>query len=131
MHDKPVYVTEEGKAGLEEELRHLQEVERPRIIDLLHEVKSGGDWMENTEQMIFEDELAFIDGRILELEGMLADSRIIEPDNESVIFLTAKCYQKEGRIPLAVETLEAVDKSDARSYGESLWLAAMSMAAAD
>ena len=55
MHDKPVYVTEEGKAGLEKELRHMREVERPRIIDRLHEVKSGGDWMENTEQMMFED----------------------------------------------------------------------------
>jgi transcription elongation factor GreA len=85
MHDKPVYVTEEGKAGLEEELRHLQEVERPRIIDLLHEVKSGGDWMENTEQMMFEDELAFVDRRIQELEDMVLDSQIIQPDHDNSI----------------------------------------------
>ena len=85
MHDKPVYVTEEGKAGLEKELRHLREVERPRIIDRLHEVKSGGDWMENTEQMMFEDELAFVDRRIQELEDMLADSQIIQPDHDNSV----------------------------------------------
>lgn len=85
MHDRPVYVTEEGKAELERELRHLREVERPRVIDHLHEVKSGGDWMENTEQMMFEDELAFVDRRIQELEDMLADSKIIEPDQDNSV----------------------------------------------
>ena len=82
MNGKPVYVTEEGKAGIEEELNRLREVERPRIIDHLHEVKSGGDWMENTEQMMFEDELAFVDRRIQELEDMLALSEIIQPDRD-------------------------------------------------
>ena len=77
MNDRPVYVTEKGKAGIEQDLHQLREVERPRIIDRLHEVKSGGDWMENTEQMMFEDELAFVDHRIQELEDMLADSQII------------------------------------------------------
>ena len=85
MHDRPVYVTEEGKAGIEEELKRLREVDRPRIIDRLHEVKSGGDWMENTEQMMFEDELAFVDHRIQDLEGMLADSQIIQPDHDNSI----------------------------------------------
>jgi len=85
MQDKPVYVTPKGKVDLEEELERLRTVERQRVIDSLHEVKSGGDWMENTEQMMFEDELAFVDGRIQELEGMLADSQIIEPDDDDTI----------------------------------------------
>jgi len=85
MNDRPVYVTEQGKAGIIEELNRLRDVERPRIIDRLHEVKSGGDWMENSEQMMFEDELAFVDHRIQELEGMLADSQIIEPDNDNTV----------------------------------------------
>ena len=85
MHDRPVYVTEKGKVDLEDELKRLQEVERPRIIDLLHEVKSGGDWMENTEQMMAEDELAFVDRRIQELEDMVADSEIIQPDDDNSI----------------------------------------------
>ena len=99
MHDRPVYVTEEGKAELEKELRHLREVERPQIIDRLHEVKSGGDWMENTEQMMFEDELDFVDRRIQELEDMLADSQIIQPDHDnSVVNIgdTVEIQDEEG-----------------------------------
>lgn len=83
MLDRPVYVTPKGKAELKEELDQLENIERQRIIDLLHEVKSGGDWMENTEQMMFEDELAFVDRRIQELEDMLANARIIEPDQDN------------------------------------------------
>ena len=82
MIDKPVYVTNKGKRELEEELEHLQTDERQRIIDHLHEVKSGGDWMENTEVMIFEDELAFVDRRISDLEDMLANAKLIEQDQD-------------------------------------------------
>ena len=82
MLNKPVYVTEKGKADLEKELEHQRDVERPRIIDRLTEVKSGGDWMENTEQMMFEDELAFTDHRIQELEDMIADAQLIEADTD-------------------------------------------------
>ena len=82
MLEKPVYVTANGKVELEEELEYLCNVERPRIIENLHEVKSGADWMENTEQMMFEDELSFVDRRIQDIEDMLADSQIIEPDED-------------------------------------------------
>jgi transcription elongation factor GreA len=38
--------------------------------------------MENTEQMMFEDELAFTDHRIQELEDMIADAQLIEADTD-------------------------------------------------
>ena len=83
MQDRPVYVTTKGKEELEEELEQLRTVERQRVIDQLHEVKSGGDWMENTEQMLYEDQLAFVDSRISELEDMLADAELIQHDNDN------------------------------------------------
>ena len=82
MLDKPVYVTDNGKRELEVELEHLQNVDRQRIIEHLHEVKSGADWMENTEVMLFEDELAFVDRRIKDLEDMLANAKLIEQDQD-------------------------------------------------
>jgi transcription elongation factor GreA len=82
MLDKPVYVTNKGKRELEEQLEHLQNDERQRLIDHLHEVKSGSDWMENTEVMLFEDELAFVDLRIQDLEDMLANAKLIEQDQD-------------------------------------------------
>ena len=118
MHDRPVYVTEEGKVGIEEELNRLREVDRPRIIDRLHEVKSGGDWMENTEQMMFEDELAFLDHRIQELEGMLADHQIIQPDHDNSIVNigdTVDIRDEEGEI----ETYTIVGVAES-SPGEGL-----------
>ncbi|MGB3714620.1 MAG: transcription elongation factor GreA [Candidatus Promineifilaceae bacterium] len=82
MLNKPVYVTEKGKADLEKQLEYLSTVERQRIIDHLTEVKSGGDWMENSEQMMFEDELAYLDHRIQELEDMIADAQLIGSDKD-------------------------------------------------
>lgn len=82
MLDKPVYVTDKGRRELEAQLEHLQIDERQRLIDHLHEVKSGSDWMENTEVMLFEDELAFVDLRIQELEDMLANAKLIEQDQD-------------------------------------------------
>jgi transcription elongation factor GreA len=86
MLNKPVYVTETGNADLEKELEHLKPPERQLIIDRLTEVKSGGDWMENTEQMMFEDELAFVDRRIQDLGDMIADAQLItsDPDHSVV-----------------------------------------------
>jgi len=82
MIDRPVYVTTKGMVDLEEELEQLRTVERHKIIERLTEVKNGGDWMENAEQMLVEDELTFVDRRIQELEDMLANAELIQPDHD-------------------------------------------------
>jgi transcription elongation factor GreA len=82
MQDRPIYVTPKGKADLEAQLEQLRTVDRPNLIERIGDVKSGGDWMENTEQILFEDELAFLDRRIQDLEDMLADAELIKPDHD-------------------------------------------------
>ena len=82
MQEKTVYVTAKGKADLEAELEQLRTVARPKMIERLTDVKNGSDWMENTEQILFEDELAFLDRRIHDLEDMLADAELIKPDHD-------------------------------------------------
>ena len=83
--DKPVYVTRKGLAELEEELRHLQSVKRPQTVEEMQEAKGDGDWMDQTEYMLVEEELAFLDGRIQELQHMIDHAQIIEPGNEDNI----------------------------------------------
>jgi transcription elongation factor GreA len=83
MYNKPVYVTPKGLANLKEELDYLRSVVRPEVTDRLHEAKEGSDWMDNTEYRLIEDELAFIDGRTVELENMLAAVQLIEPDDDA------------------------------------------------
>jgi transcription elongation factor GreA len=113
MLNKPVYVTEKGLADLEEELEHLRQVQRPKIIDRLHEVKSGADWMENTEQMLFEDELAFVNRRIQELEDMLANAKLIElVYDDSIVDIgdTVVLHNEDGEVE--TYTIVGIAESD-------------------
>ena len=83
--DKPSYVTEKGLADLKEKLSYLLEVKRPEVIEQMQNVKADGEWMDNTEFQLFEDELALIDGRIRELQIMLDNAQLIQPGNEDNI----------------------------------------------
>lgn len=82
MNDKPVYVTSKGLNDLKEELAHLENEKRPETLALLQDAKEGGDWMDNTEGMLFEEDLAFIDGRIRELTYMIKHAQLIEPGTD-------------------------------------------------
>lgn len=76
--DRPVYVTTKGLAELEAELDQLRNEKLPHVTEELHEAKLGSDWMDNSEHMLLEDELAFLEFRVQELEDMLANARLIE-----------------------------------------------------
>lgn len=80
--EKPVYLTTQGQVELEEELVYLQTVRRPEIIDRLQNARGGGDWMDNTEHLLIEEELAFVNGRIQELIYMLDHAQLIEAGNQ-------------------------------------------------
>ncbi|MBX3057939.1 MAG: transcription elongation factor GreA [Anaerolineae bacterium] len=80
--DKPVYLTEKGRAELAAELAYLQDNKRLETIARLQEARGGGDWMDNTEHMLIEEELAFVDARIQEISYMLDHAQLIEPGNE-------------------------------------------------
>lgn len=82
MTMKPVYVTPKGLTDLEHELEELKHVKRAEIVERLHEAKEGSDWMDNSEYRLIEDELGFIEGRIQELENMLAAAQVIKPDED-------------------------------------------------
>jgi transcription elongation factor GreA len=82
MLDKPIYVTRKGLLDLEEELATLKTIKRPEVNEPLQETKGAADWMDNTENMLIEEELAFINGRIHELTYMLDHAQLIEPGNE-------------------------------------------------
>lgn len=85
VDDKPIYVTKKGLVDLQEELTQLQTVKRPQTVEEMQEAKGDGDWMDQTEYMLVEEELAFIDGRIQELQHMIDHAQIIEPGNEDNI----------------------------------------------
>ena len=78
MIEKPVFLTEEGRAKLENELEHLCTVRRPEIAQHIHQAKEEGDITENAGYDEAKNEQAFVEGRILTLKSMLKNAQIIK-----------------------------------------------------
>jgi len=71
-------VTKEGFAMLQEELKRLKTVERPRVIEAIAEARSHGDLSENAEYDAAKEKQAFIEGRIVEIESKMAVCDVID-----------------------------------------------------
>ena len=65
-------MTAPGLQRLEEELRQLKSVERPGIIRQIAEARTHGDLSENAEYHAARERQSFIEGRIAELEEIVA-----------------------------------------------------------
>jgi transcription elongation factor GreA len=73
-----VPLTIKGYAALEEELRHRQQVERPRIIQAISDARSLGDLSENAEYHAAKEAQSLNEGRILELESLISRAEVID-----------------------------------------------------
>jgi transcription elongation factor GreA len=72
-------MTIEGFKQLETEIKDLKEVQRPAVIQAIAEAREHGDLSENAEYSAAREKQSFIEGRILEIEGMLSIADIIDP----------------------------------------------------
>ena len=71
-------MTAAGYAVLEEELKHRQQVERPRIIQQISDARTHGDLSENAEYHAAKEQQAHNEGRIADLEDKLARADVID-----------------------------------------------------
>jgi transcription elongation factor GreA len=74
----PSYLTRQGYEKLQEELEHLRTIKRQEVANRLHEAMEGGELIEDAEYEAAKNEQAFVEGRIQELEVLLANARVIE-----------------------------------------------------
>lgn len=72
------FLTREGYHKLQEELEYLRTKKREEIANRLHEAMEGGELIENAEYEAAKNEQAFVEGRIKELEILLATARVID-----------------------------------------------------
>ena len=72
-----IELTKEGAEKLEKELRHLIDIERPDVIEALQAARSQGDLSENADYDAARNRQAEIEGRIKEIENILANVKII------------------------------------------------------
>ncbi len=77
------FLTKEGYRKLQEELDYLRTVKRQEIAERLHEAMEGGELIENAEYEAAKNEQAFVEGRIKELEILLASARILDEENKT------------------------------------------------
>jgi transcription elongation factor GreA len=71
-------MTAAGYSALEAELKHCQQVERPRIIQQITDARSHGDLSENAEYHAAKEQQSHNEGRIAELEDKLARAEVID-----------------------------------------------------
>ncbi|PNU19079.1 transcription elongation factor GreA [Geothermobacter hydrogeniphilus] len=76
-------MTRVGHERLQEELKNLIRVERPRVVEQIAEARSHGDLSENAEYDAAKDRQAFIEGRIQELNDKIARAQVIDPSKLS------------------------------------------------
>jgi transcription elongation factor GreA len=72
------YLTKEGFQKLQDELDFLRITKRKEVANRLHEAMEGGELIENAEYEAAKNEQAFVEGRIQELEIILASAHIID-----------------------------------------------------
>jgi transcription elongation factor GreA len=77
MDERETILTPEGLRKLEEELEFLKSVKRKEVAERIKQSKEFGDLMENSEYEDAKNEQAFVEGRILTLEGMLRNAKVI------------------------------------------------------
>ena len=87
MSKKDILLTSEGFLELEEELNNLKKVRRPRVIEAIKDARAQGDLSENADYDAARNEQAEVEGRIKQIEFMLANAQIIEKSSNHTVDL--------------------------------------------
>ena len=114
-----VPLTVNGAEKLKAELHQLKAVERPSVIAAIAEARSHGDLSENAEYDAAKERLAFVEGRIKEVEGKLSNAQIIDPqlldaDGRCVFGATLDLEDQESGVVVTYQIV-GEDEADIKS----------------
>jgi transcription elongation factor GreA len=111
------FLTKEGYQKLQDELDHLRTAKRMEVAARLHEAMEGGELIENAEYEAAKNEQAFVEGRIQELEVLLATAHVIEENGKKkgdIISIGSKVTIKEGNFEAETFTIVGVAEANPR-----------------
>ena len=118
------YITPAGYARLRSELLDLIDVERPKVVDVVHWAASNGDRSENGDYLYGKRRLREIDRRIRFLTKRLEVAELTDPSvhhgNEQVFFGAEVTYIDEDGTRTTVVIL-GIDEADS-ARGEVTWV---------
>lgn len=80
MENKQIMLTDEGLNKLEQELELLKTRKRQEVAEKIKVARGFGDLSENAEYDAAKEEQAQIEARIVQLENMLKNAKIIDQD---------------------------------------------------
>lgn len=80
-----VFLTKEGLEELKNEYDELVKTKRPSAVTRLSDARDLGDLSENSEYAAAKQDLAFIDGRIAELEEILHAAQVITTHKKDLV----------------------------------------------
>lgn len=96
MIKKTISLTAKGKKDLEKELEDLIK-ERPAIAERIATARSFGDLSENEEYSSARNEQKIAESRILEIQDILKNAKIIREGKKSKVALGATVSMKMGQ----------------------------------
>ena len=76
MEKEPI--TAQGLVKIKKELDELKNVRRPKIIEAIAEARGHGDLKENAEYHAAKEEQGKIEGRIIEINDLIARANVID-----------------------------------------------------
>lgn len=77
MNEKEIILTRDGFAKLKDDLDQIKTVQRVEVNERIRQAKEFGDISENGDYTDAKLEQAFVEGRVLKLESMIRNARII------------------------------------------------------
>lgn len=124
------YMTPQGLAALEAELRHLQREERPKIVEIVSWAAGNGDRSENGDYLYNKKRLREIDRRLRYLTKRIESAEVVDPRRqqglEQVFFGATVTYARQDDSEHTV-MLVGVDEADL-SLGKINWLSPVAQA---
>lgn len=90
MNPNHIVVTKEGLDTLKAEYEELANVKRPEAVARLATAREQGDLSENSEYTDAKQNLAFIDGRVAELEAVLHGVQVVTTHSKGQVNVGCK-----------------------------------------
>ena len=76
MEKEPITI--QGLKKLQEELEDLKKNKRPKVVEAIAEARAHGDLKENAEDHAAKEEQGRIEGRVLEINDIIARANVID-----------------------------------------------------
>ena len=94
----PAYLTKEGLEQLQKELNELKTVRKREVAGRIERAKELGDLSENAEYQDAKDEMAFMEGRIMELENVVSRAEVIDHKGGDTVTVGSTVTITSGQI---------------------------------